>query len=956
MGITNRHILTTFALLLLFTSFQKAYSQFSASAASAGSVTTTSTTQGTDWTNPTNVQTLDNSFATCLITGTNKPTYYLDAKNWGFQSSNSSLGNYIPPGATINGIEVYITLRKSNLGKIKDNKIILLKAGSEAGSDKSRGVFWPTAASEVKFGNNVDLWGTTWTASDLTNSNFGIRISAKNNGSKDVQAEIDYIRISVYFNQSFYYSKSSGNLELTTTWGMNTDGSGTNPLNFSGNGQVFFLQNRTSASLTANFTITGVDSKMIIGNGSTATTLTIPSNYILNAKVDITAFSNLVIINTTNPILGSIADNTTVTYGASADQTVLAATYYNLTLSGTGTKSLQNSTPGFSSVNNILTIASGITFTNSGDNVFVYGSSIGLSNAGTATGNGKYSYSIVDVNTNISGTGTYSNLEIDCGTTSTTKTLTLSNATTITGTLYLTDGTFANGTNLTLLSGSAIQLSDGTLGSSIASASGYDVIYDVYSTSSPKTSANELTGNVRNFTIQTGNGFAINLNKNLVLSGNLTITSGTLDPTSSNYNITVAGNFTNNGTITSRNDITTFNGSSSQTISASASQTFYDLTINNSSGGVQFNTPASINHSLTLTNGIVTTSSTNLLTLASAATISGGSSSSYINGPMKHTLSATSGTKVFPIGKSGAYRPITLSLAQISSSTTYYTGEVFSGAPPSRTLPTGITSVSSVRYYTISCSDNSNLSSAAVTINYGADDNVTDPSNTRILKSSGTDWLNEGGEGIGTPTGNITSSLFNSFCDFVLGYGNFSTLPLEWVSFTASYKNSVTELKWETANEYNTSYFTVQRSGSGNDWRDIGTVNTNNQSMNFYSFTDHSPLPEKNLYRVILMDKDGKQSYSRVVTIDNLSFEKMVIANNPVTNSSVNIIINQPEILSKKEITIRVFDMNGTLVTSIKKAPVNIMSVPLNNFFSGQYILFLTADQIQQKAILFVQR
>src|SRR5437773_3732432 len=160
---------TTIAFSLCFLFFGFAKAQFSASGSQAATVTTSSIAQGTDWTSASNVQTSDNAFATCLITGANKPTYYLDAKNWGFQTSNNALSNYIPANATINGIEVFITLRKSGVGKIRDNKIILLKAGSETGTSKARGsVLWPSSATATKFGSNTDMWGATWRSEEHT--------------------------------------------------------------------------------------------------------------------------------------------------------------------------------------------------------------------------------------------------------------------------------------------------------------------------------------------------------------------------------------------------------------------------------------------------------------------------------------------------------------------------------------------------------------------------------------------------------------------------------------------------------------------------------------------------------------------------------------------------------------------------------------------------------------------
>ena len=43
------------------------------------------------------------------------------------------------------------------------------------------------------------------------------------------------------------------------------------------------------------------------------------------------------------------------------------------------------------------------------------------------------------------------------------------------------------------------------------------------------------------------------------------------------YNLTISGNFTNNGTFTSGNGLAKFNGSSTQTISGSSNTSLYDF-------------------------------------------------------------------------------------------------------------------------------------------------------------------------------------------------------------------------------------------------------------------------------------------------------------------------------------------------------------------------------------------
>ncbi len=69
------------------------------------------------------------------------------------------------------------------------------------------------------------------------------------------------------------YSKASGNLNLPSTWGVATDGSGSSPLDFTRNEHTFILSNRSSLSTGGSVTIAGtVDvagGKLILTPGTT---------------------------------------------------------------------------------------------------------------------------------------------------------------------------------------------------------------------------------------------------------------------------------------------------------------------------------------------------------------------------------------------------------------------------------------------------------------------------------------------------------------------------------------------------------------------------------------------------------------------------------------------------------------------------------------------------------------
>jgi hypothetical protein len=79
------------------------------------------------------------------------------------------------------------------------------------------------------------------------------------------------------FSQTNYYSKSTGNLNLTANWGTSTDGSGTAPLNFTSANQIFNIRNRAAHTVSYTWTVSGAGSKVVVGDGTTACVITLTS-------------------------------------------------------------------------------------------------------------------------------------------------------------------------------------------------------------------------------------------------------------------------------------------------------------------------------------------------------------------------------------------------------------------------------------------------------------------------------------------------------------------------------------------------------------------------------------------------------------------------------------------------------------------------------------------------------
>lgn len=222
--------------------------------------------------------------------------------------------------------------------------------------------------------------------------------------------------------QTYYYSKSSGDLADVTTWGQNTDGTGTQPTNFSTNNCHYNVVNRTTVTLGANWTVSGTSSRVIVGDGIASTELVIPTTFSLTGRVYVSALGQLTIQNATNPTISTLNSASTVKFDAPGAQTIPANTYGTLIISNdrggnditfTGAVNVQDFTLSASNVGSYVTTGSTIFYNKSGGGQTIY-SIIPYNNLRSGNGAGT---NTTDGNLNITGTLTISNSStLDMGT------------------------------------------------------------------------------------------------------------------------------------------------------------------------------------------------------------------------------------------------------------------------------------------------------------------------------------------------------------------------------------------------------------------------------------------------------------------------------------------------------------------------------------------------------------
>jgi hypothetical protein len=137
--------------------------------------------------------------------------------------------------------------------------------------------------------------------------------------------------------QTNYYYNGSGNINAIASWGTNTNGSGTTPTNFTSTNRVFNIRNNASPTLNGTWTVSGANSKIIIGDGTSACNFTVGSNFVLTAPVDISAGATITLSTTgsiTGIAFGALNATSTVNFASASAQTIPIETYGNLIISG----------------------------------------------------------------------------------------------------------------------------------------------------------------------------------------------------------------------------------------------------------------------------------------------------------------------------------------------------------------------------------------------------------------------------------------------------------------------------------------------------------------------------------------------------------------------------------------------------------------------------------------------
>ena len=465
-----------------------------------------------------------------------------------------------------------------------------------------------------------------------------------------------------------------------------------------------------------------------------------------------------------------------------------------------------------------------------------------------------------------------------------------------------------------------------------------------------------------------------------------------------NTNCTYAGNITVNSTGTytitfgqAGGGIATLTGGTSQTINktgTTGNPVFTRLIINKSVSDATLNTRANVSTYLTLTQGILNTTQTNILNMNNASTTTIGNALSFINGPMNYDM-ALNGPRTlnFPVGKIGPvlsgtatvittdWRPAILNSVHNNGTSYTYNTELFISSADALgwAMPATVANVSRIHWWDIARTNTStgvitptlNLNgNQTITLYYDVNDGVTDPTNLTICKNTytaTTAWKDIGGSGATMTTGNVTSSsaptAFNSFSRFTLGnrIGGVNPLPIELLSFIATPINKQVNLAWVTASETNNDHFEIERSIDGINFEYVTKVkaygNGNSSIKQTYNVLDENPYKGLSYYRLKQVDKTSDFKYANIVSIDLKENSYLNIYPNPATDK---LYINASNNYNNS--IIKVISATGIEVKSAQQLINYNGIIDLSDLASGMYFIVVNNGTSIQNIKISIQK
>ncbi|TAD81304.1 MAG: T9SS C-terminal target domain-containing protein [Bacteroidetes bacterium] len=174
-------------------------------------------------------------------------------------------------------------------------------------------------------------------------------------------------------------------------------------------------------------------------------------------------------------------------------------------------------------------------------------------------------------------------------------------------------------------------------------------------------------------------------------------------------------------------------------------------------------------------------------------------------------------------------------------------------------------------------------------------------------------------------------------------------LPVNLKAFSGVAGSLGIYLTWQTVTETGFDRFEIERSLEGSNWGKIATEAAKGSNAS-YEVTDENPANGVNYYRLKMMDKDGKYTYSKIVNVkwNKGNAKPLAIYPNPAKDK---VFLAGNELVAD-DVTARIVDMSGkvVMITTVKNLRNGLQ---ITNLPKGTYFLEI-ADATAKKSLQFI--
>lgn len=354
-----------------------------------------------------------------------------------------------------------------------------------------------------------------------------------------------------------------------------------------------------------------------------------------------------------------------------------------------------------------------------------------------------------------------------------------------------------------------------------------------------------------------------------------------------------------------------------------------NVTIDNTAGVTLGNNAGSrtVSGVFTFNNGKLVTDATHLLTIAAGGSISGASSTRFIDGPLLYTTNSTTAVTL-PTGKGSNYKPAIVT--PTTTAATQFSAEYFAANPKvaiGSTVLTPLRDVADNEYWTIAKLSGTADYQVELTLTAA----LTGPLATEqiaVVRNTGAGWVSDNditstylayNASSGTARSKILINPTNN--EYTWGFGPTGSLPVILANFDGRKTNGGNTITWKANCSANGVYtFELQRSNDGRNFTTVSSIKADRvRCEQPFDYTDNNfTAGATNYYRLRMIDADGKPSVSRVVAIINKSkgvvFAQLLPS---VVSGKATVIISAA---TNETIAMTITDMNGRMVQQLRVA------------------------------------